>query len=429
VRIVIRARDARAARRAQEKLAEAGFEASALIGPRPGPEAEDVLILPDAEGEAATALSAASVRPLATLRAGVHAEAPPIGLAAAAGFDAAIALDAPSALLSRQLKNALRMGASEEERARRRLTAAELEAPPAACPPERPLRALYVGPPSSHFLWLERVVQEQGGVLVAAFSSYVGFDHLHDETFDAVILNGAADAPRALSLCAALRRNANLADLPTLFLIDPNDTESAGKAIARGAAAVAATEAEGVIALGWLCDAIRVTRRRHAAEHEGRGLRDLMGDPRTGLFTKAAFTTHLTRLADDHHATGRPLALAVLRVVQAPGARRPIERHWKKGFAEVSSLTARLMRDADSGAAIDSDTIVVAFPFTTLAKARRALRRITSVAECTAFAAGEDSGGAPLIFEQSVVELQPGESGSGLMARARAIFEAEIAHA
>ena len=58
------------------------------------------------------------------------------------------------------------------------------------------------------FLALERVLAEQGGLVAAAFSSYAGFDHLHDEPFDAVVLNGAQDAQTAISLCAALRRNA-----------------------------------------------------------------------------------------------------------------------------------------------------------------------------------------------------------------------------
>jgi hypothetical protein len=43
--------------------------------------------------------------------------------------------------------------------------------------------------------------------------------------------------------------------------------------------------------------------------------------------------------------------------------------------------------------------------------------RIAAVASCTAFASGE-GGVGPLVFEQSAVELQPGESGAGALARA-----------
>jgi hypothetical protein len=58
-----------------------------------------------------------------------------------------------------------------------------------------------------------------------------------------------------------------------------------------------------------------------------------------------------------------------------------------------------------------------------LESARRSAERIASVAECTAFAVGDDGAG-PLVFERSAVELQPGESGAGLLARALRGIEA-----
>jgi DNA-binding response OmpR family regulator len=45
---------------------------------------------------------------------------------------------------------------------------------------------------------------------------------LHDEPFDAVVLNGAQDSVTALSLCSALRRNASLYHLPTM-VVTAND--------------------------------------------------------------------------------------------------------------------------------------------------------------------------------------------------------------
>ena len=62
-------------------------------------------------------------------------------------------------------------------------------------------KALYIGAPNAMFLALEHALAEHGGVVAAAFSSYAGFDHLHDELFDAVVLNGAQDSATALSLC------------------------------------------------------------------------------------------------------------------------------------------------------------------------------------------------------------------------------------
>jgi two-component system cell cycle response regulator PopA len=152
-------------------------------------------------------------------------------------------------------------------------------------------------------------------------------------------------------------------------------------------------------------------------------LRDLMGEARTGLWQRSPFDAHLARLAADHHANGRPMSLAVLRVLPAPGAREPAEDVWKRGFTEIASLAARLMRDADCGVTLGSDLVAVALPASQLKSAKRTAERIASVAECTAFAS--DGAAGPLVFEQSAVELQPGESGAALLARALRAIEVE----
>jgi len=425
--------DVRSARRAQEQLAEAGCEAIALVGASaPAPEREDILIIDAGAMEAGAQLAHEALklptRPLSVLIACEAGAPPAAGLAAFAPFDGAIALDAPKKLLARQIAHAARLGCGEEERARRRLTAATLGVAEPAALEARRLKALYIGAPSPFFLALERAIAAHAGAVTAAFTSYTGFDHLHDEAFDAVVLNGAADTQIALSLCSALRRNATLANLPTMMVTAPGDARTAELALERGAAAVAGADQEGAAALGWLFDAIRRERRRRHVEHDVLALRDVMGDARTGLFTPLAFEAHLARLADDHHATGRPLALIALNVLPAPGARRPAEKVWRKGFNEIASLASRLVRDCDCGAAFDDSTIMLALPFTDARGARRAAERVASVAECTAFATGDD-GQAPLVFEQSVADLQPGESGAGLMARARRLFDLESARA
>lgn len=398
----------------------------ALAGPaRPAPNGEDIAIIPAEQDEAlAETLKASATPPLACL-AGRRWSAPPArGLNAKSAFTGAISLDAPPKLLAAQMEAWIRVAVAEEELTRRCATADALNVPAPQPPEPRRLKALYIGAPSSMFLALERALAEQDGVVAAAFSSYAGFDHLHDEVFDAVVLNGAQDAPTAISLCAALRRNATLHDLPTMVVVASGDTDTAKAVIDRGASAVATVNAPTGASLGWLFEAVRRERRRRLAEHDICALRDLMGESRTGLWQRPAFDAHLARLAADHHASGRPLSLAILRVLPAHGARTPPEDIWRKGFTEVASLAARLMRDADSGVTLGSDLIAVALPAARLRSAKRTAERIASVAECTAFASG-DGGAGPLVFEQSAVELQPGESGAGMLARALRAIEVE----
>ncbi len=434
MRIVVRSQEAKTARAAQERLAAAGLDAVAFPGPpdRLAPNGEDIVIVDAAEGGLAAATpfaEAARIRcPIAVLAGLRHSDPPPPGLQGVAAFNGAIALDAPSALLAAQVEAAVRAGIADEERKRRIATASTLGAAPPLPGEARKLKALYIGPPTPLFLSLERALAAYGGLVAAAFSSYSGFDHLHDDVFDAVVINGASDPVTAISLCAALRRNASLHHLPTLMVINPGDHARAQAAIQRGASAVVEVNAPSGPALGWLFEAIRRERRRRAAEHDLRAMRDILGDARTGLFNREPFEAHLARLADDHQANGRPFSLAALRVLLAPGAREPSDEVWRKGFNEIANLSARLIRDADCGAAFGTDFIVVALPATEMLGARRLAERVASVAECTAFAAGERDAG-PLVFEQSVAELQPGESGAALLARALRVFELESATA
>ena len=427
MRIVVRAADARAAREAQAMLAAASVTATALPGAyRSAPDGEDISIVVagDTDQQAPVRRDAASVAPLACLVAHRSGSPPPLGLDGAEALDGAIALDGPPRLLSAQVDAWVRVAIAEEERRRRAATAAEVGAPAPQSLQPRKLKALYIGAPSTTFLALERALAGHNGLVAAAFTSYSGFDHLHDEVFDAVVLNGVQNPATAISLCAALRRNATLYHLPTMVVTAPGDTATAIAAIERGASAVAIANEPSGVSLAWLFEAVRRERRRRAAEHQMHALRDVMGDARTGLWRREPFEMHLARMASDHHASGRPMSLVVMRVRPAFGARQPTEEIWRKGFTEIASLAARLMRDTDCGVTLGEDLIALALPAALLRHAKRTAERIASVAECTAFAAGEGSAG-PLVFEQSAVELQPGESGSAMLARALRSIEVE----
>lgn len=430
MRIVVRSPTARIAREAQESLAAAGVEAFALTDARAAPDGQDILIVPardvplDQARAFAHAVRSGDRAPLATLVGVNWADAPPKGLDGDPEFTGAIALDAPAKVLAAQVECSIRVAIGAEESVRRSATAVALGAPVPAAIETRKLKALYVGAPSPIFLKLEHALAAQGGLVAAAFSSFAGFDHLHDDEFDALVLNGAQNPSTAVSLCSALRRNATLYHLPTMVVVAPDDAVTAKAAFDRGASAVATVNTPSGPSLGWLFEAIRRDRARKAAEHGLRALRDLLGDPRTGLFKRQAFDAHLTRLAADHHESGRPLALAALRVLPAHGAREPTAEAWRRGFNEIASLAGRLIRECDAAAAVDGDVIALALPATDVRGARRTSERIASVAECTAFAAG-DNGAGPLVFEQSAVDLQPGESGAGMLARALRVFENE----
>lgn len=412
MRIVVRSQDARQARDVQARLDVAGIEAIAMPAfSRAAPDGEDISVFCGAGAQ--DQARDVTTQPLAALTA--LASPPDLGLGGARF--GAVAIETHPQLLASQFEEQVRVAIIEEEAGRRRATLDGLGIAPPTPHSEHALKVLYVGAPSASFLALERAFAVHGGTIRAAFSSFTGFDHLHDEAFDAVVLNGADDLTTALSLCAALRRNTTLCHVPTMVLVGAEDEATSAAAYERGASAIATSHDACGASLGWLFEAIRRERRRSRGEHALRALRDLMGDARTGLLLPDPFKAHLARLAGDHQHSGRPFSLIALRVTPALGANEPSDAEWKRGFAEIGSLAVRLMREADCGAALDRDLIALALPVSTLAAAHRSVERIASVAECTAFASG-DSGAGPLVFERSVVELQAGESGAALLARA-----------
>ncbi|MBL8538609.1 MAG: hypothetical protein JNM59_14490 [Hyphomonadaceae bacterium] len=405
MRIVVEAANSGAARLVQDRLTAAGIEAAASMSN--GARDAVIRIFGNDQGDVLT-----GAPPLARLLVATDAMSPP----SAIGFDGAIAIDAPPTLLRRQIDFWTRLGVATEERARRAATAEAFGLKHPSEAPDRALKALYIGAPNAAFLALERAIQDQGGHVAGAFSSFSGLDHLHDEGFDAVVLNGADSKQLALSVCSALRRNTALFEMPTLVVVARGDTATAREAIDRGACAVLEAYAASDTTVAWLLEAVRNERRRRSTERALHGLRDIMSELHSGLWRSTEFHAHLARLAIDHQANGRPLALAALRVLPAHGARRPNEAVWKRGFAEVASIAARLCRPADSATAFPDDVIILALPASSFAAARRVADRTTAVASCTAFVAGDQSA-APLVLEQSIVELHPGESGQAALGR------------
>ena len=422
MRIVVRAPDVSAARTALAKLAAAGVETSTGVATT-APCGGDILVAVADGGVAEFAAHAmdSATPPIACLL-GYFEGTPPVG-GAVAPFLGAISFDAPPPLLRAQIDAWTRLAVAREERERRSATAAALGAPAPRPYAAGASKALYVGTPNTMFLVLERALAAEGVTLAAALSAYNSFDHLHDDVFDAVILNAAEDARAAISLCAALRRNAALFDVPTMVMTAQGDASTAAQALKRGACAIVETNADHMEGVGWLLQAMRRERQRRAVGHDLRALRDVMGDARTGLWRGEAFTRHFDRLALDHRRSGRPLSLAVMRVMPAHGARTPSHESWTRAFSEVATMVGRLARESDCAAAIGADLIVVALPAADRKAAVRTCARIASVAECTAFVSSEDS--APLVFEQCAVELQPSESGRALLTRALRALDVE----
>jgi two-component system cell cycle response regulator PopA len=376
---------------------------------RPAPEGEDLTLL-DARDPAEAAALAAALRAqaspaLAIVMATTGASPPARN---ADWLDAWVAFDAPPTVLARRLKSVFRDGVLAAEVDARTLTATALglAAPRVDGPEPRRFAALFVGAPTPHFLEMQRALQRLGGRMQAAFTSFSAFDHLHDDAFDALVLQGEDDGAALLSLLTALRRNSRLHDMPAYFLA--SDEKVLATALARGADETVALTSDLDVAAAWLAEDVRRARRRRLL------MKALAAPIAPTNEAFRFFSYHLAGLAQTHHDRGRQLTVAILEVGDHKGRQTP---GWRRGFGEIATLCARLVRAADSTAVVDDGRIAFAFPSTPLAGGEAAVKRVIGVCECTAFAAG-DGGERPIGFRSRVVELSPGESGAGLLGRA-----------
>ena len=426
MRLTVRSFDALPALALQQAVAATGREAQAVFGHGLAPDGEDIAIVdadPARSAEArsiAEALRAQDESPLLVLAATRSDCPPPEGFSQSNPlFDATLAADAPPEAFSRQLERAQRMATGKFELTMRRLTARRIGCADPAGAASKRLKLLYVGAPLPSYLRLERWAEGHGGSLSAAFTSFSGFDHLHDEAFDALVINAVNDPGTALSICGALRRNAGLFHLPTCLLTAPGDEATRQAAFDKGAAVAAAADDEK--ALSWLFEAIRLERARAAIDRGLMAYRDVMSAPATGLFRAEAFRAHLETLAEEHVRRARVLSLVALKIGPAYGARPPVAKTLARAISEAAALAGRLLRSSDSPALI-GDVFVAALPNTMLAGAHRTAERISAVADCTTFAAEEGSAG-PLSFAQSVVQQEPGESAASVLNRLLAPFD------
>lgn len=432
MRISVRSHDARRARDLQEALGVAGIDSVALVGPvHERTRLQDDIALIDAAPTAlawacdeARRIAHSASRPIAIVAAS-RAEDPPVEDASA--FDAWIQIDAPEGVLEQELTSIQRRAAARTELLRRIETARALGVATPAPEPNTPWRALYIGDPSPFFLAQERALAALDGRLEAAFSSFMGFDFLHDARFDAVTLNATRDAATALALCGALRRNARLHHLPTAVIVNRDDDATVIGAVDRGATLIVHPDEAPEPKLRWLFDKVR-RGRRHAHVEAGLAALKRSCAGRAGLFDPGFFTEHLTRLSEAAHLSGRPLTLVALRACLAPGARLANDVDWRRSIDQIAELAGRLVRAHDGAALVLEDVIAIALPESSVAEGRRTAERVSGVVECTAFASGE-GGVGPIVLEHSVVELNAGESGRGLLARALDPFPAEGARA
>jgi len=332
---------------------------------------------------------------------------------ASAGFDLTLAPPIHPLQAAMRLESLVRMAVAEEEFELRLQTFAEhgrrLE------PPQTEggaLRILCVGEPAPQFLSLSNALSQYEAQAVGAFTSYTAFDYLHERPFDAVVLWADENRQEALAIVAGLRRNTRLFHVPALLYQRGPLTLPAAEAFQKGFTDVATADVAEIETAKRVLELARCHRRQTALRRalESARASGLM-DPQTGLFTRALFAAHLTRLAAAAKARNRPLSICVLKLANTPEIARARAEGWlEPALPQIGAMLGRLVRVEDTAAHLAPEVFALALPATGPASARLAAERIGAVVACTAFEAGDRRKPFVATFDIGVAEIAPADS-------------------
>ncbi len=240
----------------------------------------------------------------------------------------------------------------------------------------RKKRILFVGSASPRFMTIVNALQSADAEVIAAFTGFTAFDYLHEQDFDAVVLNAMSSEEPAFTISSTMRRNSKLFHTPTLFLTGKTHKVDVTMAYRKGASDVIRDAAEP----DEIRDRILEQANFHAIHEDlksrfaGLGSQNTM-DPATGLFNEAFFDAHIAR----HRARSRIVPVAVFTLNAAQGDAPLSPDRLSHAVIRSGSMLRNLVRMQDCTARLSGDRFAVLFPGVSLEDANFAASRISAI--------------------------------------------------
>ncbi len=294
-------------------------------------------------------------------------------------FNTTVLHPAHASQLATRVISLSRLQIMETEMTMRIATLSEtFNAPPAALDPSprRRIRVLFVGSPSPRFMAIVSALQDSDAEVIAAFTGFTAFDYLHEQNFDAVVLNAITSEEPAFTISSTMRRNSKLFHTPTLILTGRNKAVNIEQAYRKGASDVIADDAPA----GEIRDRILEQANFHSIHEDMKGRFSGLGnrktmDAATGLFNPDFFDAHLER----HKRTSRLVPVAIFTITSKDGEPALPEDRLTQACVQVGSMLRNLVRMQDCTARLDTNCFAVLFPSVSLEDANFAAGRISSI--------------------------------------------------
>lgn len=322
-------------------------------------------------------------------------------------FDSVIYAPAHPAQISQRVEAVLRLQRMEREIVHRVETYNEdfgIECDFSLDSIHRPFNILFVGKATPVFMSILNALQGYNVNITAAFSSYSAFNYLHEEDFDAVVMNALEDTGPATLITETMRRNSRLYDVPVIFLTSDN-IDGVETIYSKGVHDIIQKNAEMDEIRGRILEAANF-HRIHS--HMKKSLRELRFDGcidlASRLFNRKFLLRHLNRIVKHCQTHKHDLSLIALRV--HPNAPMNIAPdRIAQAENQIGGMLRTLLRLQDISARVTNDTFILVFPEQSTDRLDPILERIAGIVECAAFDAGEQLVGGPFTMSIDAVKV------------------------
>lgn len=249
-------------------------------------------------------------------------------------------------------------------------------------------RVLFIGKASPEFMVVINALEAKDVEVIAAFTSFSAFDFLHENPFDAVIINMTQGLEPGMTISETMRRNSKLYHTPTLFLTGEG-FDSHDKAYAKGVTDIipfgaAQEEISGRILE--LANYYRIHQRLKTEFGTLGGERCL--DATSNTYNASFLRAHLRRIYTADNELCEPTSVIIIRF--APKSREPFKLgRLKAAYDQAGRMIKNMVRMEDVAARLSEDTYVVVFPGQAEDKIEIVASRISGIISEAAFQSGE----------------------------------------
>ena len=252
--------------------------------------------------------------------------------------------------------------------------------------------------------------------------AYEAIDRLLAGEFEAFVLVTDDDPAAAFAICADLRHNSRLYDVPVVLIADSGGgAATEGKLIDLVDDVICRPFRAGDIAarVATLVRQRRYRRKMHGVYADTH--HPMTSDALTGLFNHGFLHAHLGRQIEDAERWRKTLSVGFFDIDNMVAINA--EHGYVAGdrlIHQVGGIIGRLVRGEDLAARFRGDKFVVALPETAAEVAERVVQRIVGVVGNTEFAVADGYGAVHAALKSAVTAFAPGDAAESLIARARA---------